>query len=235
MPMTLKRENQGIVAEKPKYVRANGQPHDFEWSTCQMDGREIGLRLQLHRRALAPSSRPACRSLDFIRAYAWLAGRGQNPRFAIFDVIEWSDRLDPQQIRVAWTRCHLGGARPWIHCACGRRVARLFKGLAGYCCRQCFDNPRYASQSKSTQGHRHFEACNIRLRLGGVASLTAPFPERPRGMHQKRYERLKRRAEEVEARILPRLRDKPTDYPNLVYYLPPQTSKRFRRSQRRPQ
>ncbi len=50
-----------------------------------MDGREIGLRLQLHRRALAPSSRPACRSLDFIRAYAWLAGRGQNPRLAIFD------------------------------------------------------------------------------------------------------------------------------------------------------
>jgi hypothetical protein len=101
-------------------------------------------------------------------------------------VIEWSDRLDPQQIRIAWTRCHLGGARPWIHCACGR-VARLFKGLAGYYCRQCFDNPRYASQSKSTQGRRHFEACKIRLRLGGVASLTAPFPERPRGMHQKRY------------------------------------------------
>jgi hypothetical protein len=36
---------------------------------------------------------------------------------------------------------------------------------------------------------------------------------------------LRRRAQELEARISPRLRDKETDYPSLVYYLPPQTSK----------
>ena len=144
-------------------------------------------------------------------------------------LVEWHDRQDPQQIRVSWTACHLGGSRPWLHCPCGRRVARLFKGLATYNCRQCFDNPRYASQSKSTQGRRHFEACKLRLRLGGIASLTAPFPERPRGMHRKTYERLRRRAQELEYRISPRLRDRPTDYPSLVYYLPPQTSKRFRR------
>jgi hypothetical protein len=83
-------------------------------------------------------------------------------------LVQWHDRPDPQQIRVSWTRCNLGGARPWIHCPCGRRVARLFKGLATYNCRQCFDNPRYASQSKSTQGRRHFEACKLRLRLGGI-------------------------------------------------------------------
>jgi hypothetical protein len=136
-------------------------------------------------------------------------------------LVEWRDRPAPQQIQVSWTPCHLGGYRPWLHCPCGRRVARLFKGLAGYYCRHCFDNHRYASQTKSTQGRLHFEACKLRLRLGGIASLTAPFPKRPRGMHQKTYARLRRRAHELEARISPRLRDKPTDYPNLVYYLPP--------------
>ena len=149
-------------------------------------------------------------------------------------VVEWRDRVAPQQIRVSWTQCHLGGARPWIHCACGRRVTRLFKGLAGYYCRQCLGNPRYACQAKSTQGRLHFEACKLRLRLGGIASLSAPFPERPRGMHRRTFERLRRRAEKLEARISPRLRDKPTDYPSLVYYLPPQISREFRRSPHRP-
>jgi hypothetical protein len=32
--------------------------------------------------------------------------------------------------------CHFGGFRPWLHCPhCERRVARLFKGFAGYFCR----------------------------------------------------------------------------------------------------
>jgi hypothetical protein len=140
-------------------------------------------------------------------------------------LVEWRNRPDPQQIRVSWTRCHFGGVRPWLHCPCGRRVARLFKGLVLYRCRECFDNPRYASQTKSTQGRLHFEACKLRLRLGGIASLTAPFPDRPRGMHRKTYARLRRRAAKLEARISPRLTDKETDYPNLVYYRPDKISK----------
>jgi len=135
-------------------------------------------------------------------------------------LIEFRNGVEPQQIRVSWTPCHFGGARPWLHCPCGRRVARLFKGLVGYYCRECFDNPRYASQTKSTQGRLHFEACKLRLRLGGIASLTAPFPDRPRGMHRKTYARLRRRAAKLEARISPRLTAKETDYPNLVYYRP---------------
>ncbi len=136
-------------------------------------------------------------------------------------LLELRKQLAPQQIRVSWTRCHFGGMRPWLHCLCGQRVARLFKGLGGYYCRPCIGNPLYASQSKSTQGRRHFEACKLRLRLGGIASLAAPFPDRPRGMHRKTYARLRSRAEHLESRISPRLMAKLTDYPNLVYYLPP--------------
>ena len=129
-------------------------------------------------------------------------------------------RKVPQEIRVSWTRCHFGwGVRPWLHCPyCQRRVAKLFNGLAGYCCRACVGNPPYASQTKSAESRRHFEACKLRLRLGGNASLDAPFPERPKGMHRRTYSRLRYRAEQLEARISPRLRTKPPDYPNLVYY-----------------
>jgi hypothetical protein len=132
--------------------------------------------------------------------------------------LELRNQVVPQQIPVTWTLCHFGGARPWLHCPCRRRVARLFKGLGGYYCRQCFDNPRYASQAKSTQGRLHFEACKLRLRLGGVASTAAPFPDRPRGMHRRTYARLLHRAEKLESGLSARLKSKPTDYPNLIYY-----------------
>jgi hypothetical protein len=183
-------------------------------AAVKMDGRELSRRSQLHRRPYTQSSRPACGSLDFLRAYARLAG---------------CDRVDPQQIRVSWTPLHLGGFRPWLHCPCGRRVVRLFKGPVRYQCRQCLGNPPYASQSKSTQGRLHFEACKLRLQLGGIASLTSPFPERPLGMHRKTYARLRRRAEQLEARISPRVKERTTDYPNLVHYLPPLICKPFRR------
>ena len=127
----------------------------------------------------------------------------------------------PQQIRVSWSRCFFGGERPWLHCSyCDRRVAKLYRGLGGYCCRPCIGNPLYASQTKSTQGRRHFEACKLRLRLNGDASLTQPFPERPQGMQRKTYARLQRRAEGLEADLSPRIRARGADYRNLVYYLP---------------
>ena len=134
--------------------------------------------------------------------------------------LELHNRLLQQQIRVSWTRCYFGGTRPWLHCPfCQRRVARLFKGMAGYFCRACVGNPIYASQGKSTQNRRHFEACKLRLRLDGNASLAEPFPTRPRGMHWSTYERLRRRGEALEAGLSVRFKAKPPDYPNLIYYL----------------
>jgi len=136
-------------------------------------------------------------------------------------LLEMQNQATRQRIPVSWTRCRYGGTRPWLICQCGRRVLRLFKALPGYYCRQCFDNARYASQCKSLQGRLHFQACKLRLRLGGVASLTAPFPERPRGMHRRTFERLRRRAELLESGLSNRVKTKPADYPNLVYYSRP--------------
>jgi hypothetical protein len=91
--------------------------------------------------------------------------------------LELHNQVTPQLIRVSWTRCHLGGARPWLHCPhCGRRVGKLFRMMAGYFCRQCTGNPIYACQGKSTQSRRHFEACKIRLLLNGIASFPGSAP-----------------------------------------------------------
>jgi hypothetical protein len=134
--------------------------------------------------------------------------------------IELHNQTLAQQIRISWTHCHLGGWRPWMHCPyCEERVAKLLKGMAGYFCRACLGNPLYASQAKSTHGRRHFELCKIRLLLNGNASPLEPFPERPRGMHRKTYDRLKARAQRLEMDLPRKLRGKAVDYKNLIYYL----------------
>ena len=126
-----------------------------------------------------------------------------------------------QRVRVSWTQCYLGGWRPWLHCPyCDKRVAKLLNGLGGYYCRACIGNPLYACQARSSHGRRHFGICKIRLQLNGYASLLEPFPERPRGMHRKRYERMKARALSLEMDLPPELRGKTVDYRNLVYYAP---------------
>jgi hypothetical protein len=53
-----------------------------------------------------------------------------------------------------------------------------------------------------------------------MASLLEPFPDRPRGMHRRRYDRLKARVLTLEMDLPPKLRKKSVDYRNLVYYAP---------------
>jgi hypothetical protein len=125
----------------------------------------------------------------------------------------------PQQICVSWTRVHLGGERPWMHCPhCQTRVAKLYAGLGGYFCRACIGNPPYASQKLSAQGRAHFQACKLRLQLDGQAQLSMPFPERPRNMHQRTYDRLKHEGMRREAGLSKRMRRRFPDYASLVAY-----------------
>jgi hypothetical protein len=125
----------------------------------------------------------------------------------------------PQQIRISWTRLHLGGERPWLHCPhCQTRVARLYHGLGGYFCRACVGNPPYASQHLSAQGRAHFQACKLRLQLDGQAQLSMPFPERPPRMHQRTYDRLRREGMNREAGLSKRMRRRFPDYASLVVY-----------------
>jgi hypothetical protein len=52
-----------------------------------------------------------------------------------------------------------------------------------------------------------YKAQSIRERLGGSASMMAPFPERPKGMHHKTYWRLREEHDEAEMKQLAGMRE----------------------------
>ena len=125
-----------------------------------------------------------------------------------------------QRIRVSWSNCFLGGQRPWLHCPfCEARKAILLRGLGGYFCRSCLGNPSYASQIKAHTAVAILRFARSGCYSGVLASLKEPFPDRPRGMHRKTYNRMKARALELETELPPRHRGKSVDYRNLAYYV----------------
>lgn len=109
-----------------------------------------------------------------------------------------------QRVPLTWTPCHLGGERPWFVCDvyrngvyCGRRVAKLYGAGKLFACRHCYDLA-YQTQHEKFDGRMTLKAQKIRVKLGGSASLAEPFPDKPKGMHWKTYERLYREAEQAE-------------------------------------
>jgi hypothetical protein len=127
----------------------------------------------------------------------------------------------PQNVRVSWIPCHLGGERPWFHCpGCSRRIAKLYWGgeQLHYRCRKCLGNPPYGSQTKSASGRQLYAAWKLRLRLGSY-SVNDRMPQRPLGMQRRTYNRLRARLAALEATLSRCLRAKTPDYENLSYYV----------------
>lgn len=116
--------------------------------------------------------------------------------------IEFHNQTVLQNIPVSWTWCKFGGSRPWLICQCGRRVARLFKGMGGYYCRSCFDNPVYESQRRSEKARAYLQAYRARQRLGGSRPVIDPLPARPYRMGRKTYARLCERIERLEQPLI---------------------------------
>jgi hypothetical protein len=117
--------------------------------------------------------------------------------------VELRNQVTPQQIHISWTRCHFGGGRPWMHCPhCNRRVARLFKGLAGYFCRACVGNPPYESQLRNKKARAYLKAFRLRQRLGGSRPVRDPIPERPYRMWRKTYNAIVTEIERLERSLV---------------------------------
>jgi hypothetical protein len=122
----------------------------------------------------------------------------------------------PKLIRIEWTRCHYGGSRPWLVCACGKRAVRLFRGLGGYYCRTCC-NAIYESQRRSTKARNYLQAYRLRQRLGGSLPVLDEVPLRRAGMRRKTYVRLCWRLRGLESRLPGSRVARPDWIPPLAY------------------
>lgn len=120
---------------------------------------------------------------------------------------------------IEWTRCNYGGWRPWFRCAlCGRRVAKIYGGGIFLGCRHCCD-AHYECQRYDAKSRAYYQACKLRLSLGGEPSMRGPFPERPRRMWRRTYERLRREADALEAPLLKsRYAKRPPDYERFSFF-----------------
>lgn len=104
-----------------------------------------------------------------------------------------------QTIALTYTPCNYGGWRPWFICpgegggvACGRRVSKLYWGGSLFLCRHCLDLG-YASQRTPAAERALRKARRLQNKIGECRDIfgnPAPFPDKPKGMHWKTYDRL---------------------------------------------
>jgi hypothetical protein len=115
---------------------------------------------------------------------------------------EWKDV--EETVRIVRVSCRFGGARPYFICpgvangiSCGRCVAKLYGSGRYFLCRHCYRLAN-ASQNESAWDRSVRRANKIRQRLGGPSGMAASFPDRPKGMWRRTYERLRAKAFEAE-------------------------------------
>ena len=68
-------------------------------------------------------------------------------------------------------------------------------------CRRCLGLV-YASQREPVRQRGLMKAQNIRTRLGGSPSMIEKFPNRPKGMHQTTFERLRAAHDQAAERCM---------------------------------
>ena len=122
------------------------------------------------------------------------------------DALVLIERGFRQRVALSWTPCHLGGKRAWAICPrCSRRVAVLFDRGGQFACRTCCELT-YSSRQATPQFRAIRRARKMRERLGGGENLMAPFPDKPKKMHWRTYERLVRRYADAVARATSHIR-----------------------------
>jgi hypothetical protein len=174
------------------------------YSTCPTtldDFRSIDLRYLRRQKLLKPGYSGSLRWSRGVQEIASI-------RFIVgFDDITFSYRVHDrargnsedvlEPVLLLRTAQPLGGERLWFACPrCCRRCAVLYGGRR-FLCRHCV-GASYASQNEGAHDRLLRRVQQIRLRLGGSASAIEPFPSKPKGMHQKSYDRLVRKCEALE-------------------------------------
>jgi hypothetical protein len=99
-----------------------------------------------------------------------------------------------EHVPFLYTAQHIPGIRRWFGClSCGRRCTVLYGGTH-YRCRKCW-NLAYQSQHEAPYQRALSKAQKFRQRLGGSPCTDDPFPEKPKGMHWRTYDRFVERGE----------------------------------------
>jgi len=120
---------------------------------------------------------------------------------SIPDVFE----IEGERFVTDWTKTNFGGKRQWFLCpSCDRRCAIVYRIGDGplWQCRVC-GNGKYRSEGLSPHNRRIRKAIKLRKSLGQESGgLTGKFPDRPKNMHRKTYDKYVTQAIMLERRIL---------------------------------
>jgi len=103
-------------------------------------------------------------------------------------------------INFDYTDCHYGGKRAWLICPnsdCNRRVTSIYSSGTLFLCRHCC-KLNYLSQHQSHLDRQMSKSHAIRKTLGGKEGFLYDFPDKPKGMHWKTYNKLYQQAMEGE-------------------------------------
>ena len=100
-----------------------------------------------------------------------------------------------QTISFDRTPCKYGSHRTWFLCPrCWKRVAVLYGAGKYFFCRHCYDLA-YSSQQEGKPDRFMRKARKIRRLIGGSDDLSKTIWLKPKHMHQKTFDRLRREAD----------------------------------------
>ncbi len=95
-----------------------------------------------------------------------------------------------QRITLDKTPCYFGGYRQWFICPrCHKRIAILYGAGKYFFCRHCH-NLTYQSCNEPDYQRMLNKAYKLKEKLGGEGYLNSLIPRKPKGMHQKTYDKI---------------------------------------------
>jgi len=95
-----------------------------------------------------------------------------------------------QTVWLETTPCVLGGSRSWFTCpTCSKRVAVIYGAGRLFACRRC-KGLAFSSQGEAADDRAARRADRIRKRLGWQIGILNGPGLKPKGMHQRTYQRL---------------------------------------------
>jgi len=151
------------------YLRPGGDPLGWHWIFLQTRAESVELGVQPHAERLELSYR-----------------RGE----------EWRR----ESVRLDRVPCHFGGSRPLFRCPwCEQRWALLYllPNKAHFRCRTCA-RLAHSVEAEGAAERMWRKQKKLLARLG-VEDRSDPHPPRPRGMHERTYQRLLERISAIEA------------------------------------